>query len=273
MKSNAKTIAGALMLAVILTIVTITSCNKNTLNVPAAEELSSQIETKVSVLLNKMETAKNDHEVYEALHKEYAALNPKELEVYNAIKLKNDSLKLVNTFNGNQVLVTEKVAFLKKLRDEVHAQCIILFNKSANKLTHQEVEKAIQAAKFIFKPDNTVKQHSKDVVALACPQMSYPYVTSQTTYTRKFQYGWANADNAPNWEPCDYEFYFDGWYHMVKDHNYDTWQVLSDYGWQVSRRHPNYWDGQDTAILLGYWTVHFYSSGAGDMYMSMDYLV
>lgn len=273
MKSNFKTIMGTLMPTAILLIVTITACNKSALHVPDTTELSSRMEAKAQALLNKRKTAGDDHAMYAAIRKEYQALNTAELEVYNALKLKSDSLEVVKEFNGNQVLVNEKVAFLKKLRDEVQVQCQLMYNKNANQVTFKEVEAAIQAAKVIFKPVNGEKQHAKDVEIMACPQQYYPHVTSQATYTRKYQYGWGRGDNAPNWEPCDYEFYFDGVYQMVKDHNVDSWEIMNNYGYQVSKRYASYWDGDDTAILLGYWTVHYYSSGAASLYYSMDYVL
>ncbi len=223
------------------------------------EKTGAAVETpkeKVSLteLVQKL-SAPNNPADFAAFQAAYASLNAEELQKFEEIRLKNDSVRLTRkaaeASNGRisasqETQISADLRRAKDVRAGVYTASLSKFNKPFNKLSQEETNELF----------NSLEKKSDFTIA-SCPTASYPSTAAFRAYSGQNYYGiWDMG--TPGSSDCDYEYRFDGYYFYVAAQNVDTQYLLWSFGSAVSRRLIYYTDGYDTAILLGKTRVIFY---------------
>ena len=208
----------------------------------------------LTALVQKMSES-SDSSGYAALKAAYASLDAEELQQFEELRLKKDSLyltqKAAEASNGRvsasqETLINAQLRRAKDIRSGVHTAALSKFNKPFNKLSEKETNELF----------NSLERKS-DFTISSCPTASYPSVAYYRTYSGQSYYGiWDMGSTGSS--DCDYEYRFDGYYYYASAQDFDTYLLLNSFGTAVSRRIIYYTDGYDTAILLGATRVHYY---------------
>lgn len=178
----------------------------------------------------------------------YSSLTAEELEQFEELRLKNDSVSLtrkaVAASNGRistaqQTLISANLKRAKDIRSSVYAASLSKFQKPFNKLSQEETNELF-----------TSLEKKSDVTIASCPTASYPSAAYYRSYAGTNYYGIWDMGNEGSTD-CDYEYRFDGYYYYVSARNVATQNLLNSFGTAVSRRIIYYTDGYDTAVLLG----------------------
>lgn len=223
------------------------------------EKASTAVETpkeKVSLteLVQKM-YAPSDPSGYAAINAAYASLNAEELQQFEEIRLKNDSVQLTKkaaeASNGRisasqETQISADLRRAKDIRSGVYTASLSKFNKPFNKLSEEEKNELF----------NSLERKSDFTIA-ACPTASYPLIAYYRSYAGTNYYGIWDMGTAGS-SDCDYEYRFDGYYYYASARNVASQNLLNSFGTAVSRRLIYYTDGYDTALLLGAGRVWFW---------------
>lgn len=203
-------------------------------------------ESKIESLIEKMYAASDasgDKEITAA----YESLSEAELETFENLRLKKDSLSLIaKAANGErisqaqQATITTDLARTRELRKTIDKLAGTKFHKASNRLSITELASVVEAVA----PES--KKTSGQVGIAGCPVASYPLLATTNSVAGRWYYGvWTMMSD------CDYEYRFDGYYVHMRGVNWITRRLLDSYGNTVSRRLINYSDGTDTGLLLG----------------------
>ena len=228
-------------------VITVTACQKEkTASVEVAKE-------KVSLtnLVQKLNTSTD----LSGFKTAYASLNAEELQQFEEIRLKNDSVNLIRKAaegsNGRistsqETQISAELRRAKDIRSGVYTASLSKFNKPFNKLSDEETNELF----------NSLERKSDFTIA-ACPTASYPSIAYYRNYAGTNYYGIWDMGSTGSTD-CDYEYRFDGYYYYAAARNVASQNLLNSFGSAVSRRLIYYTDGYDTALLLGAVRVWFW---------------
>ena len=232
----------------IMLVVLATACQK--------EKAGTVTETPIEkVSLTELVQKLSSPSGYAAFKAAYASLNAAELQQFEEIRLKNDSVdltrKAAEASNGRisvsqETLINAELRRAKDIRSSVYTASLSKFNKPFNKLSEEESNELF----------NSLERKSDFTIA-ACPTASYPSVAYYRSYAGTNYYGIWDMGNAGSTD-CDYEYRFDGYYYYASARNVASQNLLNSFGSAVSRRLIYYTDGYDTALLLGAYRVWFW---------------
>lgn len=232
-------------------VIAVAACQKEktsaTLETPKAKVPLTELAQKLSTT--------NTPSDYAAFKEAYSSLTTDELEQFEELRLKSDSVYLTRkaaaATNGRistsqETLISAELKRAKDVRSNVYAASLSKFRKPFNKLSNEETNELF----------NSLEKKS-DVTIAACPTASYPSSATYRSYAGTNYYGIWDMGNAGSTD-CDYEYRFDGYYYYVSARNVATQNLLNSFGTAVSRRLIYYTDGYDTAVLLGAVRVWFW---------------
>lgn len=184
---------------------------------------------------------------YAAFKEAYSSLTAEELEQFEELRLKSDSVSMTRkaeASNGRistaqKTLISADLRRAKDMRSNAYAISLSRFQKPFNKLSQKETSELFSSL-----------EKKSDVTIASCPTASYPSSATYRSYAGTNYYGIWDMGNAGSTD-CDYEYRFDGYYYYVSARNVASQWLLDSFGSAVSRRIIYYTDGYDTAVLLG----------------------
>lgn len=208
--------------------------NQNKMN-PAASEGVQLPVSKIETLAYRA-IQKGTQQDFDAIDKEYKALNFDELELFNKeiAKLALEK-ELISTNARVDAQHADALAAASKnteiYRTAINKMSVDLYGVSYNKLDFENLDQVLSK---VVAPAQTPS--STERASAACTTASFPYSTTKMDNAPANHTGWTRraTPSAPN--DCDYEFVYSGNRSKISADNYVSQLLCGHWNYRIARR-------------------------------------